>query len=193
MTNVLPTLRRPLDVNAVLTGSQRDIDLSSAELVNVETIDAEFTKVNFANTEFGLGKVTNTHFVDCDFTNTKFLSTRFYNVTFTNCTLQRTRFTMASLANVSAVGCDFLHSILYDAYVDTSFALPTGYVRSTVESTLSPPWLARVYVDYRLLQETARFLKIDFDIVSTMILEHDDLSPADVLALLPAIFSEPHP
>lgn len=173
-----------------LTGPIFDLDLSGVEVVDLRPNKAEITNCDFTRTRLGLGHFNDVVFTDCDFTGATFLGTRISGASFVRCDLTRTNFESASLLNVTTKDCDFSRSILYDAYVDESFPLPLGYVRSTVAVEHAPE-LARVYVDAKALCETAQRVGIDPDVAVELFLEHHDIAPQDLFAMMSAIKAQP--
>jgi hypothetical protein len=187
------TAARPLTrERETLAGELKDIDLARTIQFGYAARSAQFTNCNFASARLTLVTLTNVVFTDCDFTNTVFAGAEISGVAFVRCALSRTRFIGANLQDVTTQDCDLSHVAIYEVWIDHSFPLPRGYARAN-PARGDRADRVRPILDAALFRKTAHDLGIDQNIAMTLIKEHPDTPPLDLLGILSTLKSASSP
>jgi hypothetical protein len=166
-----------------LTGQFKDIDLARTIRFGYAARSAQFTNCNFAAARLTMTTFTNVVFTDCDFTDTVFAGAEISGVDFVRCALARTRFIGANLQDITTQDCDFSHIAIYQSWIDHSFSLPRGYARAN-PARGDRADRARPILDAELFRKTAHVLGVAEGIAMTLIKEHPDTPPLDLLGML---------
>lgn len=175
-----------------LTGEFRNKNLRGVQRSGAAATDAQFTACSFAGAQLSFVTFINTVFTECDFTDTVFVAAELNRVDFIDCELTRTRLISATFRSVTAKDCDFSHAAICHSWVDRAFPLPRGYVRAQPQRGDRSD-LFRPVLDANLFRKTADSLGIDPFVATTLINEHSDSPPLDLMAMLSALKSPTPP